>query len=103
MFTFDKIKEHKAKVIKTEFQEQEIFVKEFTSVIRQKFMNQSDFLEQQIVVLTECLCADEKGEPFFSEEEKKELYNINPSYLDELFNVVIAVATGKDDREVAGN
>ncbi len=101
MLTLKDILKHKSKIIKAEFQGQEIFVKEFTPAIRQAFIEQPTFTDQQKVVITECLC-NEDGTPFFTEEEKKELDGIKPEYLDLLFTTIMEV-TNKDEKQIAKN
>lgn len=102
MLTIKDILKNKVKVVKSTFQEQDIFIKEFTPKIRQDFIEAANFSEQQIVVIFNCLC-NEDGTRMLSEEEKLELNELQPEYIDELFTVIMKNATGTNDKETAGN
>ena len=102
MLTIKDILKNKVKVVKSTFQEQDIFIKEFTPKIRQDFIEAANFSEQQYVVIYNCLC-NEDGSKLFSEEEKEELKELKPEYIDELFTVIMKNATGVSDKETAGN
>lgn len=103
MLTLNDILKHKSKVIKAEFQEQEIYVKEFTPAIRQKFIEQKNYTEQQYVVITECLC-NEDGTAFFKQEEKESIRDVSPEYLDLLFSAIMEVLNdASDEKKIAKN
>ena len=102
MLTAKDILKNKVKLKEIEFNGDKLLVKEFTPLIRQAFINAESFVEQQQLVIAECL-HDEKGNKLFSEEQKEELKEVSPDVLDELFTKIMEVATGGDERETAGN
>lgn len=99
--TLNDIFSNKAKVIKSEFQGQEIFVKELTPAIRQIFTEQATFTEQQKYIISTCL-VNEDGSEFFSKEEKAQLDDLKAEYVDVLFTAIMQ-AVSVDDREIAKN
>lgn len=92
----------KAKLIKVDFDGDCIYIKEFTSKVREQFIKAETFAEQQLITILNCLC-DEAGKPVFTEEDIEDIEALSADYLDELFLAISEATKQKDGKEVAGN